>query len=379
VIGADGAHSAVRRALGIAFSGGSYETEFLQGDVRLDWELPDGELYLMPHATGFLAAWAMPGPGRFRVFGTVDGTGNSAVDDTHAEPIRTTGDDVQALLDQRSPVPAKVVETTWATRYRLHHRVADRYRTGRVLLAGDAAHLHSPAGAQGMNTGIQDAYNLAWKIAGVLAGGPAVLLDSYEAERRPVGLRLLRSTDRMFTIAASRSWPARFARGEIVPRVMSRLFTRPAVRRRISAVVSQLGVGYPSSPLNCPDDRHLRGGPAPGTRAPEAPLTGAASRVHELLRGTGWTALVFSGATASATADAAARRLRDGGLNTVLISTDGVGTAHDRSSLAHRAYRAEDGAVYLIRPDGHVAARSAGSATDRVLDHARAMQATGGE
>jgi nicotinamidase-related amidase len=100
--------------------------------------------------------------------------------------------------------------------------------------------------------------------------------------------------------------------------------------------------------------------------------------VHELLRGTGWTAVVFGGTTSAAGAAAAARRLRDSGLNTVLISTDCTGTAQDRSALAHRAYRAADGAVYLIRPDGH-AARSAGSATDRVLRHARSMQATGGD
>lgn len=367
VVGADGAHSAVRRLLGVPFTGGSYEAEFLQADVRLEWDLPDGELYVAPHATGFLAAWSMPGPGRFRVFGT-------AVAPAGAAGPATT-EDVQALLDLRSPVPARVVDTTWVTRYRLHHRVADRYRVGRALLAGDAAHVHSPAGAQGMNTGIQDAHNLAWKLAGTVDGGPPALLDSYEPERRPVGVRLLRSTDRMFTLAASGAALPRFLRGRVLPRVMGTLLTRPEFRRVIVSVVSQLAIRYPDSPLTAPDVRRLRGGPGPGSRAPEAPLAGP-GHLHDLLRGTGWTALVFAGQGDPA---AAVGRLRAAGLRTVTIGSAGAapqGTgpdAVDGTGLAHHRYAAGSGATYLIRPDGYVAARAAGTAVEPVLAHARAV------
>ena len=134
LIGADGAHSRVRQAAGIPFPGATYAEEFIQADARLDWELPDGQLYIFPGPDGLLAVWTMPGPHRFRIFGN---TSPSPRSDAAAEPSLA---EIQALLDARLPLPARIVTTTWTARYRLHRRGVSRYRQGRVFLAGDAAH-----------------------------------------------------------------------------------------------------------------------------------------------------------------------------------------------------------------------------------------------
>src|SRR5262249_46969721 len=154
-------HSAVRGAAGIPFAGSTYRDEFIMADADLDWELPHGPLYGFPSPAGVFAAFSMPGESRYRIFGNVP-HGPEGPSAEYSEPTHA---DFQAMLDERVGFGAKVVKEPWVPRYRVHSRVAPRYREGRVFLAGDAAHVHSPAGAQGMNTGIQDAYNLAWKLA----------------------------------------------------------------------------------------------------------------------------------------------------------------------------------------------------------------------
>src|SRR3712207_6675758 len=193
VVGADGMHSAVRHQAGIGFAGDSYGESFVLADVHMDWELDDTEVMLYLSPAGMVVAAPLPG-GRHRIVATVD-----------EAPERPDRDHIQALLAARGPQkrPARVDDVVWSSRFRVHHRLADRYREGRVFLAGDAAHVHSPAGGQGMNTGIQDAVALAARLAGVLCdGADERSLDDYEAERRPVAAGVVTFTHRA-TLAAT--------------------------------------------------------------------------------------------------------------------------------------------------------------------------------
>ncbi|GGK82636.1 3-(3-hydroxyphenyl)propionate hydroxylase [Planomonospora parontospora subsp. parontospora] len=355
IVGCDGAHSTVREQAGIPFEGTTYGREFIMADARLDWELPDGELYLFPGGgplfedSGILAAWSMPGEHRFRVFGDVPpGRGDPALAD------------FQRLLDERLPVPARIIEANWVSRYRLHRRGVRRYRSGQAFLAGDAAHIHSPAGGQGMNTGVQDAYNLAWKLALAAAGTPDGLLDTYHAERHPVGAALLRTTDRAFGLAVAASATARFVRRHLLRHLAPAVLERPSARRTLVGAISQLRVGYPGSPI-CGQDGRWHGGPGPGGRAWDAPvLGGGVHRLHEVLRGTHHTALLFTAGSPAEPLLRAARELegRYGPrLVARVVAPDGTGDLSDPDGLLHRRYAAEPGSVYVIRPDRHVGYR----------------------
>lgn len=194
LVGADGMHSAVRQHAGIAFQGGTYGESFVLADVRLaaDGALPHDEVILFFSPAGMVVLAPLP-DGVHRVVATVD--------DAPEQPDRAY---VQALLDTRGPEAARplVREIVWGSRFRVHHRVADAYRQGKVLLAGDAAHVHSPAGGQGMNMGIQDAMALAEALVPALAGDE-VPLQRYAAQRRPVAQEVVALTDRLTRLATA--------------------------------------------------------------------------------------------------------------------------------------------------------------------------------
>ncbi|QPP07369.1 2-polyprenyl-6-methoxyphenol hydroxylase [Streptomyces bathyalis] len=377
VIGCDGAHSAVRKAAGIPFEGSTYRSEFIMADARLDWELPHGELYGFPSTAGIFAAFSMPGENRFRIFGNVP----SRPEGSGAEYSEPTHEEFQAMLDERVPFPAKVVEAYWVTRYRVHSRSVPRYRDGQVFLAGDAAHVHSPAGAQGMNTGIQDAYNLAWKLALVergIAGGS--LVDSYHAERHPVGLRLLKTTDRLFSVIAGHNPISRTARGRIAPQLAGGVLTRRSVRRKFVGMLAQLRLRYPDSPLNSEEGTGWQDAPAPGDRAREADLLvdGKPGRLHDVLRGTHHTVLLFTGlgdhARSSVELCRVAERLEEahpGLVKARVISaermTDQPLVLADPDRSAHRRYGITAAGAFVIRPDGHVGHRGRPIDVDRLM------------
>jgi 2-polyprenyl-6-methoxyphenol hydroxylase-like FAD-dependent oxidoreductase len=361
LIGADGVHSRVRHAAGIPFPGATYAEEFIQADARLDWELPDGQLYAFPGPDGFLAVWTMPGPGRFRIIANISPGPRS---DEAAEPSLA---EMQALLDARLSLPARIVTTTWTARYRLHRRGVPRYRQGRVFLAGDAAHVHSPVGAQGMNTGIQDAYNLAWKLAAVEHGhADPTLLDSYHRERHPVGQALLRTTDRAFSLAASPGALPRLIRGHLLPHLAPRVLTIPAIRRLAVGLISQLRIAYPDSPLNAEYGHGWSHGPRPGDRAREGDVICAGvTRIFEVLRGTHHTVLLFAAGSdpRGLLQHATFLEQRHPGLALArVVCTEPPATSqprllHDPQSILHRAYGADQPTSFVIRPDGHIASR----------------------
>ena len=225
LVGADGMHSVVRERAGIPFTGGSYEDSFSLADVRLSGAALRDEVILYFSPAGMVVVAPLPG-GLHRIVATVD-----------AAPEHPTREYVQDLLDRRGAEAQRVVveEVTWGSRFRVHHRLAATYRAGRILLAGDAAHVHSPAGGQGMNTGNQDAAALAHALAEVLGGGPEPLLDRYGATRRPVAERVVALADRLTRLATvgPRWRPVR----NTLLRSISRI---PAVRARLAWQLSGL-------------------------------------------------------------------------------------------------------------------------------------------
>src|SRR3954453_14361441 len=367
VIGCDGAHSAVRKAVGIPFSGSTYRDEFIMADAELDWKLPHGGLYGFPSPAGIFAAFSMPGENRYRIFGNFP-PGPQGPTAEYSEPSH---EEFQAMVDERVPFPAKVVKEYWVTRYRVHSRSVPRYRDGRVFLVGDAAHVHSPAGAQGMNTGIQDAYNLAWKLALVERGvADESLLDSYQAERHPIGVQLLKTTDRLFSVFGGQNPLARLARGRVAPVLAGRVLTRHWIRSRFVGLLAQLRLRYPESPLNAQDRSDWRGAPAPGDRAREADVVidGRKAGLYEVFRGTHHTVLLFTGLDDEARSAVELCRIAEqleeaypGMVKARVVSAeryaDHPATLGDPTRSAHRQYGITAASAFVVRPDKYVGYR----------------------
>lgn len=358
VFGADGAHSTVRQSVGLPFDGVTYRDECLLGDVRIDWALPHDTISLCPRRSGVLLVFPLPDDEHFRIIMILPA--RTLSEDRHLD--RSEFETRLRAMTPRLGRTPRVLETFWLTRYHLHRRGVPAYRRGRVFVGGDAAHIHSPAGGQGMNTGIQDAYNLAWKLALVVQQrAPESLVDTYDAERRRVGEILLHGTDRLFGILAGRG-PLRGLARRIAPTLAARLLDLPPVANCLTSFVSELNIRYRHSPLSVEGpgaDRLGHSSPHAGDRAPDAPLADGATarRLFDLLHGPLHTLLVFaptSGdheppAAIAPLIDEVARRHGSTVVTHVLTGAD----------AAHARYGARDGALYLIRPDGHVAFRSA--------------------
>jgi 2-polyprenyl-6-methoxyphenol hydroxylase-like FAD-dependent oxidoreductase len=261
LIGCDGAHSAVRHGLGMQFEGNTLPSNWVLADVHLagvPWPLHELAIHL--HAAGVLALFpiaAAPGGGRYRVIADVGG-----LDMARRDPPL---EEVQALLDQRGPGGMVASAPIWLAGFVINERKVAKYRDGRVFLAGDAAHIHSPAGGQGMNTGMQDAINLAWKLALVCRGEAAEepLLDSYSTERSEIGRQVLANAGRLTQMAMLKGALLQGLRNHMA----ALLFGLPPVRRAMNNVLAELSIGYPDGPLTAVG-AHLRGGPAAGARVP---------------------------------------------------------------------------------------------------------------
>lgn len=333
LVGCDGTGSTTRRLAGIAFPGVALSERFLLADLHLDWDLDRTGTTGWIHPAGMFGAMPMPDPdGRgdlWRLLAYDPGRDEKPNEQEILERFRT-------ILPERTGNPTvRIRDAGWLSMFTVHRRLADSYRHGRILLAGDAAHAHAPFGGQGMLTGIGDAENLAWKLALVvrrLAGEP--LLDTYQAERRPLATEVLRSTSAVTRMNVASSRVGRFLRD----RVVVKLFSVPWLQRRATYTTSQLWVSYRRGPLGGGRGARLRRGPGSGDRVPDLACVGVdgrTTRLHAELGGR-WALLLPSNA---ASACAAAVRDRLGDL---------VGTL-DRSDGSDQAW--------LIRPDGHLAWR----------------------
>ena len=292
VAGCDGARSAVRHALAIDFPGGTYEQMFFVADTVTEALRPHPQagrlLEVSLAAHSFYAFFPMP-QGRTRIIGLLPDA---------AEQTTITFADIQPQLERIEHL--RVTGVSWFSTYRVHHRVAEHFGRGRVFLVGDAGHVHSPVGGQGMNTGLGDAANLGWKLAAVLTGAaPTALLATYEAERMPFARRLVASTDRAFTAATRATAWAGFVRTQVVPRLAPLALRLPWVRRFMFRTLSQIAIAYPDSPLS----QGTPPGVAGGMR-----LTWAPGR-YEGLRAVGWQVRHIGPAPARLTAWAAAHQL----------------------------------------------------------------------
>jgi 2-polyprenyl-6-methoxyphenol hydroxylase-like FAD-dependent oxidoreductase len=249
--GCDGADSTVREKLGIQFPGGTYSDVYYVADVKGSGPVVNGELNIALDDADFLAVFPMRGEGRVRLVGAVH------------QDVKDTKDLVWADVSQKiiQHLGLNVENVKWFSSYRVHHRVASAFRKDRAFLLGDAAHIHSPVGGQGMNTGIGDAVNLAWKLAAVWKGAsPSQLIDTYEPERIAFAQRLVSTTDRVFAFVSARSSFATWIRLNIVPHLFPLLFRLAAVRRMMFRVVSQVAVEYSQSVLSQGPAGTVKGG-----------------------------------------------------------------------------------------------------------------------
>jgi 2-polyprenyl-6-methoxyphenol hydroxylase-like FAD-dependent oxidoreductase len=275
--GCDGARSVVRETIGTGFPGGTYRQVFYVADVDASGPVINGELNVDLDEADFLAVFPLAGEGRARLIGTVR---DERAD--HAETLKFEDVSDRAIANLK----VKVEKVNWFSTYHVHHRVTDSFRKGRAFLLGDAAHIHSPAGGQGMNTGIGDAINLAWKLREVLAGrAPDGLLDSYETERRAFARKLVATTDRIFSFATAEGRIADILRTRIAPLVLPRLAGFDFARDFMFKTVSQITLNYHDSPLSEGAAGQVQGGDrlpwVAGDGADNfASLTGIAWHVH---------------------------------------------------------------------------------------------------
>lgn len=334
-VGADGAGSTVRQQTGIEFRGSTAPQTFWVADAGTVTGLEDGLITLRAAADRFLLTFPL-GPGRHRLIGVLGG-GEEA-----------DAGQVTAELDEHFDVRAS--DLRWFSSYRVHHRVAEGFRRGRVLLVGDAAHVHSPVGGQGMNTGLQDAHGLAFKLAAVLSGQAGEdHLDHHEVERRPVALRLVGSTDRVFGAVVSRSRPAVLTRRLVVPVLaptVSLLAGRLPVARRLAGYVGQLRVHYWRSA----EQRRRAGGRRDPVVGRRLPWTGDN---HEVLRSADWQVHGYGTALPAMT-----------GLPSLVARTHRFSPRPELGLPAGR--------WLLVRPDGFVAAAAAPGQAAAVFDAALA-------
>jgi 2-polyprenyl-6-methoxyphenol hydroxylase-like FAD-dependent oxidoreductase len=273
IAGCDGSHSKVREMIGAAFPGGTYDPIYYVADIVASGPVVNGDLNVALDDADFLAVFPMQGENRVRLVGTVDSD----------QPDRQfKWEDVSQDIIKKLNIETKAVN--WFSTYRVHHRVASFFRKGRAFLCGDAAHVHSPVGGQGMNTGIGDAINLAWKLTAVLMeNAPASILDTYEQERIPFAHSLVNTTDRLFTFVNQRSAFATFIRTRIVPAIIPRLFKLSSIRRAAFRLVSQTRIQYRKSSLSSGARKNLRGGdrlPWLGQQDNFSPLTSLKWQLH---------------------------------------------------------------------------------------------------
>lgn len=282
LVGCDGASSPVRHLLGLTFKGDTVDRLFYVADVEIDWEFAHDALQVCLAKHTITAFFPMVGENRYRIVGTFpEGHEADEGDILYEEIERQIEADTEMKLD--------ISRVNWFSVYKVHSRAVNKFSEGRCFVAGDAAHIHTPAGAQGMNTGIQDGYNLAWKLALACKGkADEKLLDTYNEERLPNARRLLNTTDRLFELGASDEWFISYVRTHIFPYVLGFALNFDAVKRAIFPLVSQIGINYRDSSLSA--DRSgfdIRA----GDRMPWFEIEGAS--IYDRLHDPGFHLLLF--------------------------------------------------------------------------------------
>ncbi len=392
--GCDGAHSFVRHTLGLPFEGATITTDhFAVAYVGIDWDMPQDRMLEFHSPDGTVIATPLPA-GLWSVMCEIDPSQWA-----NAPQDAPTLDELQAIMSARSPVPCKLSGPLWTTYFRINHRQASAYRTGRVFLAGDAAHIHSPAGGQGMNTSMQDAINLAWKLALACKGrAPEALLGSYHEERHPVGKEVLALTTELQSELDLRNRLMRAFRDHAMGlidhvgparRTLARVLGELSYNYRHSSVVHEDTSGLVFLPHEArhpsfADCRAFASGPHAGDRAPDAAITLASSmvdgrpaRLFDLLDTGNHTLLLFEGTHGKQASTQSWPLLKDLAVRVESAYADtikpvvvtpsserptyldwGGVTVYDGNGSLHHQYGARGECLYLVRPDGYIGYRS---------------------
>jgi 3-(3-hydroxy-phenyl)propionate hydroxylase len=367
VVGCEGSHSIVRKTLNIDFPGERYHgREFLQADANVRWTYPHGFGYQFVTEDHVLLLFPYDAAGHYRII-----CARADHDPAHEEP--PTLEEMQELMQKIADPCAELHDPRWFNRFRSGHRLAATFRSGRAFLAGDAGHVHVPIGGQGMNYGMHDAFNLAWKLAAVARGeAKPELLDTYESERHPADKALIRGTDVAYHLMVEPHALRNFALKNVAPTL---LHLEP-LQKQVRDTLAEMNVAYSASPLS--EDRGGSHGPAPGHRAPDALVVRMPSRetarLFDVLRDPRWALLLFAGApptehSVTALEKIAAPLARQYGsriaVHLVLCETPPVPVHEnwaadflmDREHYLHEKYGVTAPCLYLIRPDGHIAFR----------------------
>lgn len=330
--GCDGARSTVRKVLGIGFPGGTYEQVFYVADVDGTGPAFNGDLHVDLDEADFLAVFPLAGSGRARLIGTVR-------DERAEHPRDLRFEDVSQRAMEHLKVEIKQVN--WFSTYRVHHRVAEQFGHERAFLLGDAAHVHSPAGGQGMNTGIGDAINLAWKLAAVLQGcATDALLETYEIERSAFAQRLVSTTDQVFNFITADGRLAALLRTRLAPLLLPRVAALKSARAFLFRTVSQITLNYRDMPLSVGSAGQVHG----GERMPWV-----SDGTHDNFTGLArmcWQVQVYGAASGSLVA---------------WCSERGMPLEVFEWHEAHEAAGLQQDGVYLLRPDSYVALAQVGA------------------
>jgi len=376
LVGCDGAHSTTRHQLKLDFKGAPYPNYWLLADCDIDWEYPMFHLSIFIHPTGVTAYFPYRSNRGRLMFELAD----APIDEEMALPIL---DDVHKLMEEREIEYKSVTNPNWLAYFKLHHRIVDRYREGRVFIGGDAAHIHSPLGGQGMNTGMQDAYNLAWKMALVLKGrSPETLLDSYNTERHRIGEEVVSLTDTATKMATIHNPVLGAIRNKMIG-VLSKI---NPVQEKIVSTLTQLEFHYKDSPIvderwfeprdvegYVPHGHDLKAGERFKDYSLQSPDSQSSTELYDLLTGSEHELLLFTGA------DPVDMEIHE--LTKIVESVKEFGTlieTHliigseeiphglpqvpstwiDSNHLMHKDFGVVRASLYLIRPDGYIAFRN---------------------
>lgn len=359
VIGCDGAHSVVREQSDIEFEGADLHQAFMFADATVSWDTPRDHVNAFFSPSGVVAAIPVPPGQAWRVI--------VSLPEGEAAPREPKLADIEAIMRERTGQDVTMSDPIWLSGFEVRQRKVDRYRSGRVLLAGDAAHAHSPVGGQGMNTGLQDASNLAWKLALVSTGQASQsLLDTYHEEREPIARELLRGTGLATKMVALHSQIAQTIRNHLMQFVLG----FEAVQDRIVETMSEMRIDYRGCALSV--DQGHGGAIKAGDRAPDAAfmlLRGGEGNVFELLRTPGFHLLVFAGENADdASVYASAAREHARNMPTVQLHVHEI-ALHGSAQAIERYHTNSRATAALIRPDGYISLRQSPLDADALGRH----------
>lgn len=363
IVGCDGAHSKVRKLLKIDFEGSDYKQEFMLADGEVEWSLPkDNSFRMFLSKEGIFGVIPLPN----RLDRILAARTEMKEDDKDKPPsIR----ELETLGSKVTYQTIALKTMVWSSRFHLHHRAVKHYQNGRAFIAGDAAHIHTPAGGQGMNTGIQDVTNLAWKLAFVIKyGSPDNLLATYQTERHYIGQVLVKTTDRVFGLMTSQNIFVKFFRFNILPHIMQYINKKPLLQQRMFLFMSQLRIRYYKSEFVKEEttnaDKKFLSTLEAGCRAPDAEFEN--TTLFEIFRNKICTILIF-------TKLEKLTELQKTQLDELKNSKNLINILPiEYSTINHvifDRYGVSDSAIYFIRPDGYIGFRSYGLRIDELLNY----------